>query len=188
MNFAPILEQHGIDNPELIESLSRAWEEAQSSSPMIPKSRLDEVISQRNELREKLSQLQDERTGLFNRVERLETERGESGKLQEQLKAVESRYREALAERWSAYRSLFEAKESDPRYPVISRIRDDFHLDADPAEMTAEQLEQNLEALKPYLKAGVFETTPTVDAGRPVSAPVRGQRIDLTTLFSEFGG
>ncbi len=188
MTLTDILAKHAIENNDLLNDLQLVLDEIQtaSSENQIPKSRFDEVISQRNELREEVRELQLELEGYKRKLKGFEDLNVEA--LQEELEGLRVQVQESRRKRWEEYERFFEVPEDDPRYMKMLRIRDDFRFGTDTEPLSPDDINHNLQTIKPYLKAGYFEKEQTYDSARPIQGIKPCKRTDLTEVFKAFGG
>jgi len=87
----------------------------------------------------------------------------------DRLKSIEAEYEahkteldnKTIAE-WKSISEIFNIKDTDKRYPKISKIKDRFVLSD---EITVEQARKNLDAYNLLTDAGAFEVESTTDTG-----------------------
>ncbi|MCD4650631.1 MAG: phage scaffolding protein [Candidatus Cloacimonetes bacterium] len=183
MSLQELLKQYEINNPELIEAVDQWVNEKLSdeNGSKIPKSRFDEVIGQRNKLREELEEsaatiaTQDEKLVQYTEID-VDTLQSENKQLTEDIRAI-------YATQWQNYANMLDVSENHPQYDKINRIRDDFRYSD--SELSLEDLKFNLQAIQPYLKAGLFDTT-DFDNTRPQTGDTG--KTNLINMFKQFGG
>lgn len=151
----------------------------------IPKSRFDEVIGQRNALREQLSEHTREIGALHSRLDSLP----EIDLLREENSTLTRQVADTRRREWAQYEPLFRLEPGHPLFPRMQRIRDEFVCPDTEADWTPETVEHNLAAIRPYLNADYFEVPApaVVDAAKPV-APALAPTRQLGDLFKAFGG
>jgi hypothetical protein len=185
MSLQEILDRHAPEAPALLEELEGYLNGRLSEAGSIPKSRFDEVIAQRNSLREHTRGLSDELVALRERLDGIP----ESQALHEENEKLTRQVLAGLRREWSQYAPLFELEQGHPLHGKVERIRDDFEFPMEDEEWGAEALEHNLRAIRPYLLADYFKSPEPrpVDATKAASpAPVSSPR--MTDLFKHFGG
>jgi hypothetical protein len=183
MSLQEILARHVPEHPELENELESYLSDRLSEGGAIPKSRFDEVISQRNVLREQLQELSRELTALHGRLDG----QSESEALREENEKLTRQVVQGLQREWDRFAPLFELEPTHPLHERVARIREDFAFPE--GEWTVADYERNLEAIQPYLKADYFHQPepPEVDGAKPVS-PGDAPAAHLNDLFKGFGG
>jgi predicted nuclease with TOPRIM domain len=151
----------------------------------IPKSRFDEVIGQRNALREQLAENTREIEALHTRFDSLP----EIDSLREENETLTRQVAETRRREWAQYEPLFRLEPGHPLYTKVQRIRDEFDIPENDTECTPETVERNLSAIRPYLNADYFEVPApvVVDAAKPAALAIVSTR-QLGDLFKAFGG
>ncbi len=183
MILQEIFEKYSVENDELEAELQQLIDE--KGENQIPKSRLDEVIAQRNELREELQKMEMELEGYKSKLEQFE--QIDVRTLQEEKDQLQHVVDEIKRKQWEEYAHMFEVGEDHPQFDKMLRIRDDFRFGTDTEPLTAEDIEHNLQAIQPYLKAGYFSNQ-DYDNTRPIQGITPRKRTDLTDVFKAFGG
>ncbi len=188
MSLQELFEKYSVDNQELITEMQAFIDQAltDKGENHIPKSRLDEVIAQRNELREELQMKERELNGYVNRLGQFEQIDIQS--LQEEKAKLQAVVDEIRRKEWEQYSRFLDVPENHPHYDRMLRIRDDFKFGTDTEPLTGEDIHHNLQAIKPYLKAGYFTNGHDFDNTRPVQGIKPRKRTDLTDMFKAFGG
>ena len=188
MTLQEIFAKYSIDDEGLQADMEQLLNDtmAERNESQIPKSRFDEVIAQRNEVREQLQQVQTELEGYSRKLS--EYEQLDIPAMQEEKERLAQQVADIQRKQWEKYEKFFEIPEDDPRYERMLRIREDFRLGSETEPLSAEDIRHNLEAIKPYIKAGYFTKDETYDNTRPIQGVKPRKRTDLTDMFKAFGG
>ena len=166
-----VLAKHEITDESAIADLEDYISKtlAAKSDNMIPKSRFDEVIEQRNQLKADLS----EKDGEVNKLNKNITKLGKSGEslkiLEDENKSLKAEVLNIRHEQWKSREHYFTDEEFKEK---SDKIRDDFIFPEEDQELTLEQIEKNINAFKPYEKVNYFGIEPLdPDGKKPKGIP-----------------
>ncbi|MCD4829617.1 MAG: hypothetical protein K8R90_09355 [Candidatus Cloacimonetes bacterium] len=182
--ISELLASLDVQDEDLAKAITAWLESALAEQGSIPKSRFDEVISQRNELRQNVEELDSELEALRRQSEQqqpAETQRltDENAKLRKQLTQL-------MLDQWAHYAAWFQP--GHPHHDKAMRIADDFHLPAKGKQLSLEDIEHNLQAIRPYLKADFFAAPGIIDSTPPAARAPQHHAADLRRIFKTFGG
>lgn len=128
---------------------------------------LSSANSESKTRKEKIRELEAEKDTLNQEISKLSTNDNKAEL--ERLKAIETEFtahkqeldNKTIAE-WKAISEIFNIKDTDKRFPKISKIKDRFVL-AD--ELTIDQARENMKNYALLTDAGAFEVESTIDTG-----------------------
>lgn len=189
MTLQEILARHSITEAGLVADIEEYITSAvtENTGGMIPRHRFDEVIQQRNQMRDQLSETEKERELWTDKLTAAEVLKTENAHLSHEVNTLRNRFKETRRQLWEPYAQLLNMGADDPRYPRVQKMRGDFRFPTADKPLGADDIEHNLLAIQPYLKIGLFDIPIEPDGARPQS-PATGFSADLTDIFKEFGG
>jgi hypothetical protein len=167
MKLIDVLKKHGIEDAEVIKSVEEYVDAtlAVKSENMIPKSRFDEVVSQRNNLKADIS----EREAEIAAMKEQQIDVGEISKIKESKAELEKKVYEIRASEWEKKSSLF-TTDNEELKNRLEKIKDEFVVND---QLTLDQIEQNLKAWQRYEKIDYFslpDIKPSFDSRKPTSS------------------
>ncbi|GEM_PF-2309810 len=183
-SITEVLAAHGVEDETLAAALSEWFEASLAENANIPKSRFDEVIAQRNELRRRIEEDGQELQALRTQAQQRPPE--EWNRLMEENRTLQQQLVQRRLDEWAPYAAWFQP--GHPNYEKAQRVADDFRLPQDGQTLTLEQAQHNLGAIQPYLKAGYFVQPAHVDSTPPSGRAPQDTTADLRRVFKTFGG
>ena len=170
MKLRDVLKKHEITDEKIVNDIEEYVSStlADKSDNMIPKSRFDEVIKERNELRADLSEKDGEIGNLNAKIEKLSESEKTISVLEEDNKNLKKDLYDWKLGLWKEKAVYF----ADDKFKdKAEKIKDDFVFPDEGKELTLEQIEQNLKQIKPYEKAEYFEQRKSFDGTKPKGTP-----------------
>lgn len=79
------------------------------------------------------------------------------------VKQINELKKQDLLKQWKPFEDLLLVGKNNPNYKKMQKIRDDFVFAEKTEELDFNQLEHNLNALKPYQKIGFFDETESIN-------------------------
>ena len=183
-SISELLASLNVQDQRIASALAGWLESALSEQGSIPKFRFDEVITQRNQLRQDADALRAELDALRRQAEAFGPE--QTQRLHDENTALKDRLARLLQEQWAPYAAWFQP--GHPHHDKAMRIADEFHLPGKGQSLTLEQVEQNLRAIRPYIRADYFAGAIHHDSTPPAGRVPLSQPADLRRIFSTFGG
>ncbi|RKZ98978.1 MAG: hypothetical protein DRQ46_00445 [Gammaproteobacteria bacterium] len=184
MDFKAILAKHGIENEAVIADLQTAID----TSNMIPKSRFNEVISQRNDLQATNTELENNlakaTANLGDIKVKLTSAKSESANAQEELKVYVDKRNELMLADWNKKSAVFDVKKGDANFEKFEKIKQKFKFADKDTPLTPEQVDNNLSHYRTYDEIGYFGSDNTNAPALPKGKSNNGNPVNkLDEIF-----
>jgi hypothetical protein len=180
MKIKELLAKHGVENAELLSDI----ESAIDSSDMIPKSRFNSVIKERNTLRADVAEKDSVIETLKTEKETLKTQTEELTGFKTKWESQQEARNNEILSNWEEKAKIFAIDETDKRFETVNNLKESFVFAEEGKKLSPEQANSNLEKYNLLEKAGALVLDDGTNYDKGKGGKKKSERKDIQNPYN----